>query len=200
MIAGRGDLEGAAGGLHAADVGEVGVVLGDRGGGGAGGSEGLGAAEMVDEGEEVGGGEHDERAGPGGLAALGGRADQADAARPGRHRGGEDAGDGGDAAVERELAEGGEFGGLLAGEHVHGGQDGERDREVEVAAFLEQVGGGEIDEDALGRERQAHGGEGGTDALAGFADGFVGQADDEEGGEAGGNLDLELRQGWLRCR
>ncbi len=84
------------------------------------------------------------------------------------------------------------MGEFLAGDDVHGGEDGQRHGEVVVGAFLEEVGGGEVDEDAAGWEGEAHGGEGGADAFAGFADGFVGQADDEEGWEAGGDLDLDF--------
>jgi hypothetical protein len=63
-----------------------------------------------------------------------------------------------------------------------------------MGAFLEEVGGGEVDEDAAGREGEAHGGECGADAFAGFGDGFVRQADDEEGGEAGGDLNLDFHR------
>ena len=44
---------------------------------------------------------------------------------------------------------------LSRGDHAHGGQQAERDRQVVVAAFLGEVGRREIDGDALRRQRQA---------------------------------------------
>ena len=54
-----------------------------------------------------------------------------------------------------------------------------------MAAFLQQVGGFEVDQDALERQRQAHGGECGADTLARLADRLVGQADQDEAGRPG---------------
>ena len=147
---------------------------------------------MVDQGEQVGRRQHVDAAGPGRLAALRGRADQAEPARRGGDGGGQHAGDRVQRAVEGKFAEGGEFGDLFARQHLHGGQHGERDRQVEMAAFLQQVGGGEVDQHAPRRQREAHGGERGAHPLAGLGDGLVGQADDQEGGQAGGDLHLHL--------
>ena len=61
----------------------------------------------------------------------------------------------------------------------------ERDRQVVVAAFLRQVGGGEVDGDAARRQRQARGDQRGADPLAGFRHRLVGQADDVEGEQPG---------------
>ncbi len=61
-----------------------------------------------------------------------------------------------------------------------------------MAAFLQEIGRREIDGDALGRQRQTHGGEGGAHALAQFGDGLVGQTHDHEGGEARGDGHLGL--------
>jgi hypothetical protein len=49
---------------------------------------------------------------------------------------GQDPGDGRQGAVEGELAEGRIGGDLVARQDVHGGEQGEGDGEVEVAAFL----------------------------------------------------------------
>ena len=56
----------------------------------------------------------------------------------------------------------------------------ERDGEVEVAAFLGQVGRREIDGDVPERQRHADGVEGIADALAAFRDSFIREADDGE--------------------
>ena len=66
------------------------------------------------------------------------------------------------------------------------------DREIVMAAFLGQIGGGQIDRDALGRKGQAAGGQGGADALAAFGHGLVGKADEGEGDDAGRNLNLNI--------
>ena len=76
MAAGGGDLHGAAGGFHALHVGQVGAAAGLRHTGGIRRSQHLGAAEMVDQRQQVGRRQDLDAAGPGGLAALAGRADQ----------------------------------------------------------------------------------------------------------------------------
>ncbi len=192
MRAGGGDLKRAAAGVQAAYVAEVEIfgarieLAGRRGG------EELFAAELVDESEQVRGGEHCRDLRPAGLRALGFGADEAEVARGCGDGGGQDTGDLVNAAVEGEFAEGCEFRQLLAGQNVHGGEDGQGNGQVEMAAFLLHIGGGEVDQHAFGRQRQPHGGEGGADTLAGFADGFVRQADDEEHRQTAGNLDLYL--------
>ncbi len=61
-----------------------------------------------------------------------------------------------------------------------------------MAALLEEVGGREIDDHPLGRQRETHGGEGGAHPLARLADRLVGQADDQEGREPRRDLHLDL--------
>jgi hypothetical protein len=73
-------------------------------------------------------------------------------------------------------------------------QDADGDREVEGGAFLSDIGGGEIDGDALQRERVARVGEGGVDAVPPFPDGALRQTDRHEGGEAIGDVGLDLHQ------
>ena len=106
MGAGRGDLEGALGAFLALDVAQVGQGGRGRHDRGFGPRQHLRALEMV--------GELDQRArrqdldvaaGPGGFRAAGFGADQAVPALIGRHGGGKHAGDRGDRAVERELAQ-----------------------------------------------------------------------------------------------
>jgi hypothetical protein len=67
-------------------------------------------------------------------------ADQAEAARRCVHRRRQHAGDGGERAVQRQFAQSGIAGDLVARQHVHGGEQAERDRQVEVAALLEEIG------------------------------------------------------------
>ena len=189
-----GDLQSALGGFHAAHLGQVGRArqLGHAGGVGRG--EHLGAAEMVDQAEQVGRRQHLDAAGPGGLAALGGRADQPERARRRGDRRRQHPGHRVQRAVQREFAEGGEFPDFLAGQHVHGGQHGERDRQVEMAAFLQQVGRGEVDQHPFWRQREAHGGQGGAHPLARLAHRLVRQADHQEGGNARGYLHLHFHR------
>ena len=60
----------------------------------------------------------------------------------------------------------------------------ERDGQVEMAAFLQQVGGGEIDGDAARRQRQADGDERGAHPFPALAHRLVRQADHGEAGHA----------------
>ena len=62
-----------------------------------------------------------------------------------------------------------------------------------MRAFLGQVGGGEIDGDALEGQRQPDGGEGGAHALFTLGHRLVGQADNIELAAAGvRNMDLNI--------
>ena len=129
---------------------------------------------------------------PGGLRPARRGADQPVAAPVGRDRGGQDAGDRGDRAVERELAEHGEAGERVGRDRPDRRHDAERDRQVVVAAFLGQVGRGEIDGDALCRQREAGGDQRRAHPLARFGDRLVGEADDHEGDVAGRDLHLHV--------
>ena len=59
-----------------------------------------------------------------------------------------------------------------------GGHEAERDRQIVVAAFLGQVGGGEVDGDAACRQSEPGGDQRRAYPLPGFRHRFVGQADD----------------------
>ena len=63
---------------------------------------------------------------------------------------------------------------------AHDRQQAERDRQVEMAAFLGQIGGRKVDGDPLRRQGQAHGEQRGAHAFAAFRHRLVGQADDGE--------------------
>jgi hypothetical protein len=94
-------------------------------------------------------------------------------------------------AGEREFA--GEFVGIQPGrlDLFRGDQDAERDRQVETAGFLGQVGRGEVHGDAPLRELEAAVLDRGAHAVAGFLDFGVGQADQGEGRQAGGEMDFD---------
>ena len=61
-----------------------------------------------------------------------------------------------------------------------------------MRAFLGQIGGRQVDRDPLGRQREADRGERRMDPLAAFGDRLVGQADDGERRNTGGQLDLDF--------
>ena len=99
---------------------------------------------------------------------------------------------GGDAAVEAEFADH-DIGRQRFGiDDPHRAEQRERDRQVVMRAFLGQVGGRQVDRDELGRQREADRGDRGAHPLAAFADRLVGQADDDEARQAGGDLALHF--------
>src|SRR5262249_34839566 len=97
-----------------------------------------------------------------------------------------------DRAIEAELAQHRETGERVRRDRADRRHQAERDRQIIVAAFLRHVGGREVDGDAPRRQRQARGGQRRAHALAGLGDGLVGQAHDVEGGQAGGDLNLDI--------
>ncbi len=141
---------------------------------------------------ELGGDDLDLGAGPGGFRPAGRRADQPLAARIGADRRRQNAGDRGDGAVEAELAQHREAGDGVLRNGADRRHQAERDGQVVVAAFLWQVGGGEIDGDAPRRQRQAGGDQRRAHALFRLRHRLVGQADDVEGRQAGRDLHLHV--------
>ena len=189
VAAGGGDLERALGVLLALDVPEVGEAVVDRRDRRLRPRHHLRALEVVRE--------LDQRArrqdldlarGPVRLRAARRRADQPLPAPVRRHRGRQHAGDRGDRAVERELAEHGEAGERVGRDRPDRRHDAERDRQVVMRAFLGQVGRGEVDGDALCRQREPGGDERRAHPLARFGDRLVGQPDDHEDDVAGRDL------------
>ena len=61
-----------------------------------------------------------------------------------------------------------------------------------MAAFLQHIGGGEIDREAPGRNGESDGGQGRPHPLARFADRLVRQPDDGKGRHAGRDLHLHV--------
>src|SRR3989449_10716208 len=77
---------------------------------------------------------------------------------------------------------------------LRGGEDAYGDGQVERRPVLANVGGGEVDGDALQRERVAGVRERGVHALASFLDGTLRQSDGGEGGEAVRDVGLDVHQ------
>ncbi len=140
--------------------------------------EDLGAPEMVDQRDD--GPRRKNAAGivraharPGGLRPAFMRADEALAARIGGDGGGQRARDRVDRAVEREFADDDEALDLLRRQDAHGNEQAERDGQVVMAALLGEIGGGEIDGDALGGQAEAYCLKRRADPLAAFGDRLV---------------------------
>ena len=136
---------------------------------------------------------------PGRLRAAGGGADQAEAARVGRDRGRQNAGDRGHRAVEREFADHGVAVQRVGGDRPDRRHHAERDRQIVMAALLGHVGGGEIDGDALGRQSEARGDQCGAHALAQFGNRLVTEAHDHECDRATGDLNLYVDRARLNA-
>ena len=191
--AGRRDFQRALGAFLAAHLRQIRAAPGlGLGGGQGGGGQQLAAGEMVDQGGQVGGGQDLHRAGPGGFGALGARADQAKLPRPGADRGRQHARHRRQRAIQRQFAKRREFRDGVARDDLHRSEHAERDGQVEMAAFLQQVGGGEVHDHPLRRQGQADGGQRRADAFLALGHRLVRQADDEEGGQPLGQLHLDL--------
>ena len=81
-----------------------------------------------------------------------------------------------------------------------GGQDAERDRQVEAAGLLGQVGRRQVDRDALVvREREAAVGQRGAHTLARLLDLGVGQTDQREARQAVGQVHFDLHGGRVQA-
>ena len=193
---GGGDFQRALDVLLAAHVGEVdgggGEALRVRGIGGGEAGQGSIAGGGLDEGPE--GGEADDFDGvdQGGFGRVDVGEDESGEVGGAQGGGdGEDAGDVAEVAVEGQFPEEdgalGDGGGDLPGGH----EDADGDGEVVAGAFFAQVGGGEVDGDALGGQGGAGVAQGGAHALARLRDGRVRQADDVEGGQPGGDVDFD---------
>jgi hypothetical protein len=61
-----------------------------------------------------------------------------------------------------------------------------------MAALLQQIGGRQIDGDALGRQGQPHGRQGGAHPLPAFRHGLVRQPDHGEGRQPRAHLHLDI--------
>jgi hypothetical protein len=193
VLAGRRDLKRALGALLAPDVAQVRLRSSRRAKRGLGTGQHLRALEVV--------GELDQRPGrqdlevgrrPRRLGAARRRANQPLAGGVGGDRSRQHAGDGADRAVKRQFSDHRETVERVGGNGADRRHDGERDRQVVVAALLGHIGGGEIDGDALGGQRQAGGDQRRAHPFARFGDRLVAEADDGEGDRAAGDMHLDV--------
>jgi hypothetical protein len=194
IVAARGrHLENALGAFLALDVAQVGERYGIAIDIGLGPRQRLQALEVIDERQQVRGGQDvDVLAGPGGFRAARGRTDQPLADGVGADGGRKRPGHGADRAVERQLADGGEAGDGVGRDRLHRDHHGEQDRQVELAALLGQVGRRQVHGDVLEGHAEPDSVQGVADALAAFRDGLVGQPDDHECLLAGRDAHLHL--------
>ena len=193
MAASGGDLERALGGLLALDLGKLGIVGRLLAQLRHGRAQHLRAVQMVDQGEQAGARQDlDVAAEPGRLAAAWARADQAETVPRRRERCRQHAAHRPDRAVQRQFAERQVAPGRIRRDRADRDQHRERDRQIEMAALLEQIGRRQIDRDPLGRQADAQGAERAAHPLARFADRLVGQAHDGERRQAGADLDLDV--------
>ncbi len=130
--------------------------------------------------------------GPGGFRAAGPGADEAEAPSIGGNRRGQCPGDGAQCAIEAHLADHDIAVEEILRQDAQRRKHGERDGEIIVAAFLGEVGRGEIDGEPLARQRQAHGKERRPDPLAAFHHRLVGEAHNIELDLARQELGLDI--------
>ncbi len=193
MAAGRRDLDRALGHFLALDVDQVRQrALLQRFHPAFRRGQHLFALEMVDQRQEGGRGEDVDLPRPGGFGPGRGRADQ-----PLRPAGGvecceQGAGDRGQAGIQRHFAHRQIALDLVRADHPHFDEEAEGDRQVEMAALLQDVGGREVDQDSLGRQGEADGVEGTAHPFPALRDRLVRQADDREAGQARGELHLDV--------
>ena len=193
MAAGRRHFERALGALLALDVAQVRLRPGRRPQGWLGARQNLRALEVV--------GELDQRARrenlevgrrPRRFGTAGRGANKALAGGVGGDRRRQDAGDGADRPIERELPDHRETLERVGRNGADRRHDRERDRKVVVAALLRHVGGREVDGDALGGKGEPGSDQGRTHALARFGYRLVAEADDGESDHAAGDMDLNV--------
>ena len=95
-------------------------------------------------------------------------------------------------SVQAELAEGNIGRNFFLRNHFHPDQKAERQRQVEMRSFLQQVGRRQVDGDSFGRQFQSESGKSGADPFAAFGHRLVGQADNGKRGHACRNLHLKF--------
>ena len=192
----RRDLERAQGLGLAADVAHVGRGALARGRARRRGVGVHAALERADRLAEVSAGVHAEALHDGGLGGVLGRDDEGGGAAVPRADGeGEHAADGPEGGVERELSEERDlFEALARGLRglLAGGEDAERDGQVEVRAVLAEVGGREVERDASHRPRDADVLDRRLYADARLPDRAVRQPGDVEGLQAEAEVDLDV--------
>jgi len=206
--AGGRHFEGPFGRLLASHLREIGAVgpgaSGEQGSGDRGDRlrpgqvvDGFGQAEKAD---------HRHRAQSGGLRGVGRRQQHLAAGEaPPEVGDGEAAADGADGSVQAELAADEPAVERFLGELVVGHQHRQGNGEIEVVAFLAQVGGSEIDDDGLGIQVEAAVLDGGSHPLAALAYRGIGESHDLNLWESVVDVDFDLdgaglNAPWRSCR
>jgi hypothetical protein len=141
----------------------------------------LRALEVVDDRQEARRGDDLDIARPGRLAAASRRTDDADLAPRRGERRQQHAGHRRQRTVERQFTDREITADLVQRQHFHRGQKPQRDREVEMAAFLEHIGRREVDRDVAGRQREAQRRQRAPHPLPRFGDRLVRQSHDDKG-------------------
>jgi hypothetical protein len=195
MAAGGGDLERPLGALLTFDVRKVGLIDGKPADRPLRPGQDLRAFDMIDELDERARRDHLHVARrPGGFRPAFAGTDQPQSARIGGDRRRQDARRRRQRSIEREFAKHDESFERVRGNGADGGHDAKGDRHVIVTSLFRHVGGGEIDRDALCRQRQSRCDQRGAHPFARFADSLVGKADDVE--NDGAARDLHLNVDW----
>ena len=96
------------------------------------------------------------------------------------------------AAVEGQFAHDGEAVQLIGQQLAGRDQHAQRDRQIEAAGVLAQIGRGEVDDGAAGVAGVAEIGQGTLDAMDALLDRHLRQADEDRLGQAGRGIHLDL--------
>ena len=139
-------------------------------------------------------GEHFNLSCPGRFSALRGRADQPQFPCRGAECCRQHARHGHDGAIQRQFAERSKTRQFIARQHTHRGQYGKRNGQIEMAAFLGDISGGQVHQHALGRQRKPHAQQGRAHSFPAFRDCLIWQAHYQEGRQAGGDLHLDFNR------
>ncbi len=148
----------------------------------------LGPAKMIDQADQGTRRQQPHIPRPGRLRPVRLRTDQAQPHAVDRHGRRQGPADACDLAVQPQFADRRPAVQRVRPDHAHRSQHGQGDGQIEMAALLGQVGGGQIGDHLLGGQRQADAGEGAAHPFAAFGHRLVRQSDDGEG--SSGRADL----------
>ena len=192
MATGRRDFErplGAFLAFHIRKIGKQARLLRPRG---LGRGEHLAALEMIDQRQQCARRQHIEIPGPGGFRANLFRTDDANPARDRPEGRGQYPGDFRQLPVQRQFAKHQISGDFLRRKHPHLHQDPDGDRQIVVTAFLDDVGRGKIDGDALWRQGKTKRTQRRPDPVLALVHGLGRKADDGKGGQPVAHMHLNI--------
>ncbi len=154
----------------------------------------LGATKMVQHLNEMPRCQHLDAAGPGRLRPLRRRADQPQFALRGAQRRRQHPRHRQNRAIERQFPKCRELAEFLPRDQPHRREHGERDGQVIMAALLGEIGRREVHHQPPRRQREAERGQRRAHPLPAFANRLIRHADNDEGGQTGGELHLHLHR------